>query len=81
MRKFERNEIGIGFTNSASESEYKAAEEVIRKYFGSRLERCFRDGYWVVAKVSGLSASDRAAFIKAVNSNKMPNVQAVGPSS
>jgi hypothetical protein len=81
MRKFENNEIGIGFNDSASEKEYKAAEEIIRWYFKSKLEKCFRDGFWVVAKVSGLPKEHRAEFTRAVNakSSNMPNMQVVGP--
>jgi len=83
MINFSRSEVGIGFSSKASEAEFKAAEKVISSFFGGRLKSCTRKGFWVVADVKDLSASDRAGFIKIVNTtskSSMPNLQVVGPS-
>jgi hypothetical protein len=83
MRKFKNNEVGIGFNDSATESEYKAAEHLIRSYFRTQMEFCFRDENWVVAEIAALSSVDCAGFCKfvAANSSQMPHMQACGPTS
>jgi hypothetical protein len=69
MRKFNSNEVGVGFSSNATESEFKAAEKALAAFFGGRVTRCFRDGYWVVAVVKDLSGTERVAFAKMVTSN------------
>jgi hypothetical protein len=84
MTNFSKNEVGIGFSSKASEAEFKAAEKMIKSFFGGRLKSCSRKGFWVIADVKDLSSSDRAAFAKHVNSaakGTMSNLQVVGPSS
>ena len=82
MINFSRNEIGIGFSSKASESEFKVAENIITTFFAGRVKSCTRKGFWIVGDVKDLSTSDRAAFKKHVNKSSktsMPNLQVVGP--
>ncbi len=87
MRNLKNHEIGIGFVASAKESEYKAAEQMLAKHFGSKLDKCVREGYSVIAQVRDLSSKDRASFCNLLSTNDkrkalgMPNIQIVGPNA
>jgi len=84
MRTFKSNEIAIGFTTGASDTEFKAAETAMILFFGGRMTSCSRDDYWVVGSIRHMSAFDRRAFIKyatAEAKKSMPNVQVIGPAA